>query len=411
TGKGIFSVPVIGADGSILVGSADRFFYSLDFFGNVNWTAQAGEIIDSAAAVAADGSIVFGAGDGLIRSLSPDGVEQWRFAAHHAEFDADATEGTFCAPVGPIGGPSNWFEGNVVIGPGGNLYAGNDNYRFYGLTPDGAERYAFAPTLIPFGTVWSAATTRLDGSAVFGALDFFLYSIDDQGNCQWRTFMGALVTSSPAQSDDGGTIYAGSWDFNFRAVDAATGAVRWTFPSREHIYSSPAVAEDGTVYFGGVDGTLYALDGDTGALRWTYDVIDPIRSSPAIAGDGTIFFSAGNGVLYAINPDGTRRWSYDATTQDRNDLNSSPALGLEYLYLGGEDGTILAMPYEYCERVADPRCSLDPGSDLGAQGVDLYYVTPGGRSFLDIPDPVQRGAALTFRLAVRNAGRTEDAGL
>ncbi|MCA9772669.1 MAG: hypothetical protein KC466_09705, partial [Myxococcales bacterium] len=49
--------------------------------------------------------------------------------------------------------------------------------------------------------------------------------------------------------------------------------------------------------------------------------------------------------------------------------------------------------------------------DLGAQGVDLYYVTPGGRSFLDIPDPVQRGAALTFRLAVRNAGRTEDAGL
>lgn len=409
TDKGIFSIPVIGPEGEILVGSADRSFYALNPDGTVKWSFPTGEIIDSAAAVAEDGTIYVPSGDGNVYALNPDGSRKWNFAARHMAGQPAANQGTTCG-YPAIGGPSNWFEGNVVIGPGGQLWAGNDNYRMYGLRPDGSEIFAFHPGPIPFGTVWSAATTRLDGSGVFGSLDFFLYSITKDGACQWRAPMGALVTASPAQSDDGGTFYAGSWDSNFYAVDGATGAIDWVFPTREHIYGSAAIAEDGTIYFGSVDGTLYALNPD-GSLKWTFDTLDPIRSSPAVAGDGTVFFTAGDGRIYALNPDGSRRWSYDTTTQDRNDLNSSPALGLSALYVGGEDGAVHAMPYSYCETTADPRCSVDPSGDLPNDGARLFYVSPGGRSFETVEQPVQRASALTFRLVVREGGRTLRAGL
>jgi outer membrane protein assembly factor BamB len=63
TGKGIFSTPVIDADGMIYVGSADKFFYVLNPDGSLNWKYQTDGIIDSAAALT-PGAVTFIAGDG-----------------------------------------------------------------------------------------------------------------------------------------------------------------------------------------------------------------------------------------------------------------------------------------------------------------------------------------------------------
>src|SRR5258706_11280044 len=49
TGKGIFSSPVVAADGTIYIGSADRTFYALNADGTLKWKLLTGEIIDSAA--------------------------------------------------------------------------------------------------------------------------------------------------------------------------------------------------------------------------------------------------------------------------------------------------------------------------------------------------------------------------
>lgn len=46
TGKGIFSTPVIDADGLIYFGSADHYFYALNPDGSLNWKYETGEIID-----------------------------------------------------------------------------------------------------------------------------------------------------------------------------------------------------------------------------------------------------------------------------------------------------------------------------------------------------------------------------
>lgn len=86
TGKGIFSSPVIGSDQSILVGSADQFFYSINPNGTKKWAFKTHEIIDSAAAVTNHGTVVVPSADGHLYSLhESDGSLDWSFRAHHAK--------------------------------------------------------------------------------------------------------------------------------------------------------------------------------------------------------------------------------------------------------------------------------------------------------------------------------------
>ena len=79
-----------------------------------------------------------------------------------------------------------------------------------------------------------------------------------------------------------------------------------------------------------------------------------------------MYFGAGNGTLYALNAaNGTRRWSFDTTRstnpilRDRNDLNGSPALTNTGVVIGGEDGYLKYVPYDYCLQVA-ATCAATP---------------------------------------------------
>jgi outer membrane protein assembly factor BamB len=60
-------------------------------------------------------------------------------------------------------------------------------------------------------------------------------------------------------------VYVGSRDYYLYAADAATGKLRWRFPTQGPIDdSSPALA-DGRIYVGSLDRHVYALNVDTGA--------------------------------------------------------------------------------------------------------------------------------------------------
>ena len=70
-----------------------------------------------------------------------------------------------------------------------------------------------------------------------------------------------------------------------RALDAATGALRWEFDAEFGVDSAPAVA-GGLVYFG-ADHSLFAVDAASGERRWGLEL--PFRvGSPAVA----------NGIVY-----------------------------------------------------------------------------------------------------------------
>lgn len=91
TGKGIFSSPVIGADGTVYVGSADRTFYAIGPDGLLRWSFETGEIVDSAALLDDEGRVFFGSGDGSAYALdAATGDPLWTFEA-----DDPATNGAF----------------------------------------------------------------------------------------------------------------------------------------------------------------------------------------------------------------------------------------------------------------------------------------------------------------------------
>jgi len=92
---------------------------------------------------------------------------------------------------------------------------------------------------------------------------------------------------------DNGVIYAGAYDNNLYAVNAAEGKLLWKFPSEGGIVGKPAV-HDSVAYFGSEDRKLYAISVRTGKQLWMFQSDGPIRASPRISA-GQIFFGSDDG--------------------------------------------------------------------------------------------------------------------
>ena len=418
TGKGIFSTPILGGDGTVYVGSADHNFYAINpEDGSERWRYQTGELIDSAATITrfdeelGYSKVVFLSGDGNIYCLrTGDGLTQ-----------EERLLWTFEATLDPGPGYNNWWEGNVVMGFDGTLYAGNTNWNYYAFTQEGDPVWTYTTG----SNAWSAASFADDGTVYWGSLDTFIHAVNPDGTNRWKTMTLGFVSSSAAIGSDG-TVYIGSFDSTMYALDPDTGRVKWQFPTTDHIYCSPALGVDGegntnAIYFGSADGTLYALN-TLGDLLWTYDAGDTIRSSPVLGpapveeARDIVYFGCGNGKLFALNSDtGERRWSFDTTPdnpelKDRNDLNGSPALGLHGVHIAGEHGYVWYMPYDYCLHNAHEDCETDPGEAFEDDIVEMYYMTTGGTTELEgPPETIPAAAIITSRLVVREEGDTVDA--
>lgn len=426
TGKGIFSTPVIDGEDTAYFGSADRRFYAVDRHGSLRWKLKTGEIIDSAATLGAPDeraggpTLTFGSADEHVyrlrdpedASLSRKQRIVWRFRTEKP----------------PVGGQIvNWWEGNVVIGPGGTLYAGNTGGGMYAIDPGGHELWNF-----PTGnSVWSAAAIDSEGRIFFGSVDTKLYGIESDGSSLWSKQTIGFNAASAAIGRDG-TVYMGSFDGNLYALDPETGAEIWRFRTGDHIYPSAALEENRAgetvaIYTASADGSIYKLS-PGGEPVWSYDTGDPIRSSPVLGmpppgepgEQGRILYvGSSNGRLYAIDTrDGSRRWSYDTTPAgdalaDRNDLNASPALGKRGIWIAGEAGFLEHVPYDYCLGRAgsgDARCDTDPGERFADDLVATYPVTAGGSTETGgYPRRLPTATTISARLVVRRDGETENA--
>ena len=98
------------------------------------------------------------------------------------------------------------------------------------------------------------------------------------------------------------TAYVGGFDHKLHAIDAVTGAGLWTFEAGAGFQTNPLVAE-GKVFAGNRDGFFYAVHaegGSTGQQAWRYEVGFPILQSAAYQA-GVLFFAAEDGHAYALN--------------------------------------------------------------------------------------------------------------
>jgi outer membrane protein assembly factor BamB len=91
--------------------------------------------------------------------------------------------------------------------------------------------------------------------------------------------------------------------------------------------SAPAVGTDGTIYFGTWKGKLWAVNPD-GSRKWVFEAQNEIKSAPAVGTDGTVYFGSRDRRFYAVQANGKKRWEFPTGAW----VDSSPALA--------RDGTI-----------------------------------------------------------------------
>lgn len=241
-----------------------------------------------------------------------------------------------------------------------------------------------------------------------GSTDGSLYGVNRaDGTRRWAFATRGPIASSPAVS--GNLVYVSSVDGNVYAVDAATGTARWTFATKgerrftapgihgaiprtermpdpfDVFLSSPVVA-GGVVYIGSGDQHVYALDAATGALRWSFATGDVVHASPAVA-DGVVFIGSWDRNLYALDAaTGREVWRYttgnDTTIYNQIGIASSAAVVNGTVFVGARDGHFHAVDAKTgaLRWKLDNRGGWTIASPAVRDGI-VYFPTSDGRRF------------------------------
>lgn len=175
-----------------------------------------------------------------------------------------------------------------------------------------------------------------------GSLDGAVYAINARtGQKIWRFQTGEGLTSGPEII----TVPSNKLEDMFAA---AVQSQRGNKGKRE-IRATPLV-ENGTVYIGSLDHKFYALDASTGQLKWAFDAGEAVEN--AILEDGRLYFPSGTFIYSLDAKSGKQIWSFEFL-KEMQPLSKHP-LRMPIL----KDGTL------YVTTWYDPQPNVPPTSDL-----------------------------------------------
>ena len=206
---------------------------------------------------------------------------------------------------------------------------------------------------------------------------------------------------------DGDRLFVSNDDGRVLAFNAATGAPLWDsevarggktgslllfWKRRAYdggISGGPAAA-NGIVVAGGRNGEVIALDAETGAERWAAKATSEIISTPLLS-DGLVIVRSGDGKTFAFDAGtGTQRWVFDRGLPNLSVRgNGSPVAAGGLVFLGHDDGTVLALRatdgglvWEQVIAQPEGRSELDRMADIDgeliATGAEIYAASYGG---------------------------------
>ena len=172
----------------------------------------------------------------------------------------------------PGSGPNLLHLPEQPEGPAVDLVGiGQKSGIYWALNPDNGA-IVWSTSVGPGGTTggvqWGTAT---DGTRIYVAIT----------NAQHRTF--TLANGGP-------TIDWGSW----AALDPRTGTILWQVPDPTPGTVDPGAVSvaNGVLYAGSYSGAMYGLDAATGAVLFTFDSGGSVIDAPSIVG-GTVYWGSG----------------------------------------------------------------------------------------------------------------------
>jgi len=321
----------------------------------LSWSYTAGGAIKSAPVIGIDGSIYFACSDGYLYAIAGGEMLKWP---------------TLCNCSGKI---------SPAVGPDGTIYIGGTDNFLYAYNPDKSIKWKKSSQ-----SQITSSIIIVNGNLYFGCTDGKLRAFDSGGNPIWtNSSVGGVVTSTPAFSSDGSTLYVGSQTGFVFAIKASDGTQKWKYPSTTAeggnfiasptidykndgsvyigstsgnvyvikptgvgkrltslyggIVSSIAITASNTIYAGANDGKLYAINTLNGSMSWSKPIGTYVNGSPAVCGDDSVSIASTDGTIYSFDSAGNQRWSYNAGSP----IYSSPAIGPGgELLIGADNGKI-----------------------------------------------------------------------
>ncbi|MFC8791883.1 outer membrane protein assembly factor BamB family protein [Streptomyces cinereoruber] len=161
------------------------------------------------------------------------------------------------------------------------------------------------------------------------------YPIGDAASCG-----GVPVRVAPAED---GYVYVAAGT-RVLSIDIAAGHVRWHFEAPAVFLSPPAFAPGPAVTGGGVYladhlGTVYALDATTGQDRWRIATEQRQSAEPVLVADGNVHVGSGS-ALYTLDAvTGTPRWRFAAG----GELVGSPVVADGRIHFGSADHVLYTL--------------------------------------------------------------------
>ncbi len=168
----------------------------------------------------------------------------------------------------------------------------------------------------------------------------------------WTHALGSGTWAPPVV--DQNTVYIGTSDGKFHAVNAVDGSSRWAWSGAKGIDGRAVVGAD-TIWFVDTGCNLVALNRADGSLRWRTPLHDekiagrPVPDNPTfnhraatpLLLDGVLYVGSSDGGLYALDAaTGTRLWRHESMAP----VFSGVALqGTDTLMFGTMDGSVVLL--------------------------------------------------------------------
>jgi outer membrane protein assembly factor BamB len=143
---------------------------------------------------------------------------------------------------------------------------------------------------------------------------------------------------------------------------------------------------DGLVVVGGRNGEVIAFDAETGAERWKATSTSEVIATPLVT-SGLVVVRSNDGRTFGFDAaDGTRKWVFDRGLPNLSVRgNGTPVAGGELVYLGYDDGSVIALrladgllAWEQLVAEPDGRNDLERMADVDGElqlGLSELYAT------------------------------------
>ncbi|MDQ0088685.1 outer membrane protein assembly factor BamB [Paenibacillus anaericanus] len=173
---------------------------------------------------------------------------------------------------------------------------------------------------------------------------------------KWKIQIPGEIHSSLVLAD--GTLYFGTEEGHFYAVNATDGEIVWDVIFDGKIRSSAAIYEN-MLYFTDTTSTLYALDQEDGSVKWKQKLDDSFSNgdksdewdyfigSPTV--DQDVIYVGGEGpFFYAINrQDGTIKWEFKTSSF----VHGKAAIADGKVYFADMSGSVVSLDQQTGEQI------------------------------------------------------------